>query len=103
MADEFSGDMILKLLRTVEKTVPRPGNVFSLDPEHRKVLTLMRDAMRNNGREMTPLKAAWLDAMDQYLSDNPSPDLIRATLEKLWLLSPPDSGTGPKATSVNLF
>jgi hypothetical protein len=67
------------------------------------MLARMRQTMLANGRESTPLKTAWLALIDQYLSDNPSPDLVQAAMAEVHRLTPAASLNSAKATSVNLF
>ena len=104
MTDQFSGKMLLELMRTVEKAVPSHGNGFRIGPEQRKALALMRQSMLSNEQETTPLKTAWLSMIDQCLSDSPSPDLLFAAMSEVKRLSPSEnSATNSKATSVDLL
>jgi hypothetical protein len=100
MTDQFSGKMLLELMRTVEKAVPSHINGFRIGPEQRKALALMRQSMLSNEQETTPLKTAWLSMIDQCLSDSPSPDGIFAAIKEVDRLSP---ARGSKAIGVNLL
>jgi hypothetical protein len=75
MAEQYSGDLIVGLLQTVQEIVPRPGKAFPISAEQHGMLTLMRQAILDNGQE-TPLKSAWLSLIDQCLSGTPTPEAL---------------------------
>lgn len=94
MDKPYSGDMIAELMKTVGKIAPqleqRSGGI---DAEQRANLNALRDAIVNNGRETSPLKVAWLNMIDQCLSDDPSTELILAAMKDVDRLSPSNSKT----------
>jgi hypothetical protein len=100
MDEEYSGNMMAELMNAVGRIVPQQDKGFCVSAEQREALTLLRQKMLSNGRGPTPLKTAWLNVIDQCLSDNPSQDLIFTALKEINQHAP---ANGAKATSVNLI
>src|SRR5256885_5427254 len=98
MADQFTGDMMVRLMHEVAKIVPCPDKrvggislpmgdtVLSIGPEVH--LDELRQALLSSGKQ-TPLKTAWLSLIDKVQSEKPDPAEVAVAFTAVLRLSPP--------------
>jgi len=98
MDEQFSGEMIVGLLRMVERNTPRPAVQFRVAPE----LDQLRDALLKSPNP-SPLKAALLTVIDRMKSESPSQAEVLSALADVKRLWPQGIGKGSKAVGVDLL
>ena len=95
MTQQYSGDMLVELMRIVDRILSspnmRPLNLGTEEAELERLCALFGSS------EETPLKSAMMILVERLKSENPDPIEVAAAMEEVKRLWPESVSSGPVA------